>query len=82
MNLLSAALGGTLSAVAFVLCFAFIGLLRCAKAGFPEKNSLQEEPRESKPEPQKPPEPVYYIVERKTKRPKKEYSQPKEIKFK
>ena len=27
------------------------------------------------------PEPVYYIVERKKKRPKKQYSEPKEITF-
>ena len=31
---------------------------------------------------EKPPEPVYYIVERKKRRPRETYSPPKEIKFK
>lgn len=34
-----------------------------------------------KPPPEKKPDPVYFIVERKKKRPKKEFSEPKEISF-
>lgn len=46
-----------------------------------QSNTKQPEskPPESRPAP---PEPVYYIVERKRRRPKANYSEPKEIKFK
>ncbi len=41
--------------------------------------------RQKTPEPvlkqEKPPEPVYYLVERKKKRPKAEYAEPKQINF-
>lgn len=34
-----------------------------------------------KSKPEKPPDPVYFLVERKKKRPKKEFSEPKQISF-
>lgn len=39
-------------------------------------------PQNAQPTSNAPPEPVYYIVERKRKRPRETYSPPKEIKFK
>jgi hypothetical protein len=73
----------------FVFSFFCVHLVKLALLG---AESLRKTP----PEPLKPPEkteekkapapqaqePVYYIVEKKTRRPKSSYSEPKQIKFK
>jgi flagellar basal body-associated protein FliL len=61
----------------FIVCFAFVHIIRLAYIGF---KSLTKKPqvKEQKPEPK--PKPVYYIVEK--KRTRKNYSNPREIEFK
>jgi hypothetical protein len=70
----------------FAFCFLCVHLLKLAKLGTdtlrktpppaPEKKEEKKTPAEQ------PQEPVYYIVEKKTRRPKSSYSEPKQIKFK
>ncbi|MBQ8296076.1 MAG: hypothetical protein IJX87_06590 [Clostridia bacterium] len=90
-NLLSAspALGFFLLIVLFFLCFLGVHIAQLAKLGWSVQKKTAEKPKTPPPEPQKekapPPkaqEPVYYIVERKQKRSKARYSEPKEIRFK
>ena len=73
----------------FILCFFGVHVVRLAKIGWKYQkrhgepaptNSQKREAPDS--QPNAPPEPVYYIVERKRKRPRETYSPPKEIKFK
>ena len=69
----------------FALCFFAIHIVRYFKIAWQEKHPApppeapKEEPQEKAPAPQ---EPVYYIVERKQRRAKPKYSEPKEIRFK
>ena len=74
----------------FILCFLCVHLTKLALHGAeiirktppqapPEK---KEEKQEEKKAPASPQEPVYYIVEKKTRRPKSSYSEPKQIRFK
>ncbi len=92
MNILllspQAALGGLCIFLLFLFCFFSVHLVKLAKRGL-EASKLPEEKRsepEKKVESEKkatPPEPVYYIVERKKKkRPSTSYSEPKKISFK
>lgn len=59
-------------------CFVFVHVLKLARIGYRAKKSLP--PERPKPEP-KTEEPVYYIVEKKKKRAKASYSEPKRISF-
>ena len=74
----------------FILCFFCVHLAKLALLGAeiirktppqapPEK---KEETKEEKKAPAPPQEPVYYIGEKKTRRPKSSYSEPKQIRFK
>jgi hypothetical protein len=85
--------GALLSIFVFCLCFFCVHVAILAKRGWKLsfiKNRIKKEKPPIKaekttktpPEPQKQPEPVYYIVERKKKRAKSSYSEPKEIRFK
>lgn len=69
----------------FLLCFCLVHIARLAAVGW--KHTAKKPPT---PEPQKvekkaptpKQEPIYYIVERKKRRAKSSYSEPKEIHFK
>ena len=78
--------------ILFLFAFSFfcVHLLKLARLGADtlrqtpsstpeEKEEEKEEEKAPAPQPQ---EPVYYIVEKKTRRPKSSYSEPKQIKFK
>lgn len=90
--LIAQSIGGFFGVVLiFALCFFAIHIVRYAKLTWQEKHpsppeeEKQEEKQEEKPEekaPAPPQEPVYYIVERKQRRAKPKYSEPKEIRFK
>ena len=70
----------------FVFCFLGVHILKLALLGrtAPSKKASppQAEKEEKKTPAEKPQEPVYYIVERKTRRAKSTYGEPKEIRFK
>lgn len=72
--------GGVVSALLFLICFILVLLCRYARIGYLSTRKQKDKPQEKKPEPKA--EPVYYLVERKRKAPKKQYGEPKEIKFK
>lgn len=63
----------------FVCCFAAVHIVKLAYVGF---KSLKKKPevKKEEPKPEKKPQPVYYIVEK--KRARKSYSPPREIEFK
>ncbi len=64
--------------ITFIVCFATVHIVKLAVVGFFSlKKKKQPEPDKK---PEKKPEPVYYIVEK--KRARKTYSDPKEIQFK
>lgn len=81
MTLLSIqAFGALYTAVLFLICAIAVHAFRLARVGY---RSMKKKPPEKKAEPApEKTEPVYYIVERKKKRPKSEYSDPKRIQFK
>ena len=89
-NLLSIeSVGGFFGVVLlFALCFFAIHVVRYAKLTWQEKRPETPPPEEQKEEkseekaPAIPQEPIYYIVERKQRRSKPKYSEPKEIRFK
>ena len=67
----------------FGFCFFGIHILKLAQVGW--SSTHKKEPPQEKEEEKKTPapqEPVYYIVERKTRRAKPSYSEPKQIRFK
>ena len=73
--------GALYAAILFVICAAAVHIVRLVVFGY---GAMKKKPPENKPE-QKAPEKseaVYYIVERKKKRPKAEYSDPKRFQFK
>lgn len=79
------AVGGFALVGLLLLCFLLVHILRLAEIGWKHKNErpTTQPPPEKKPEPPQRAEPIYYIVEKKRKpRPKPNYSEPKEIKFK
>lgn len=81
MNLLSVqGTGAALTLAILLLCVLLVHAVKLAKVGWRTlfKKLPPEEPK--KPEPK--PEPVYFIVERKKKRSKSDYSSPKQIQFK
>ena len=74
-------------ALLFGFCFFGVHILKLAKIGWDTpKTQQKEQPKEEKAEEKKAPanaqEPIYYIVERKTRRAKSSYTAPKEIRFK
>ena len=77
----SPAYGAVVLLLSFALCFFLVHLFRLARIGW--NASRQTPPPPQKKEEAKPPEPVYYIVEKKKKirKPKTEYAEPKEIRF-
>lgn len=80
LNLLAAPwLGGVYAAILLVLCFFLVHILKLARIGYRARKKL---PPEKPPKPEPASEPVYYIVEKKKKRAKAEYSEPKRISFK
>jgi hypothetical protein len=87
-SLLSVAqsVGGFFGVVLFFgLCFFAIHIVRYFKLSLQEKHPAPPPPEEEKREekaPAPPQEPIYYIVERKQRRAKPKYSEPKEIRFK
>ena len=67
----------------FIVCFVGVHVVMLARIGWETQRKKAEPP--SKPEEKKPPiekEPIYYIVERKTRRAKASYGEPKQINFK
>ena len=67
----------------FLVCLLGVHIIMLARIGWETQHKKTEEP--PNPEEKKPPterEPIYYIVERKTKRAKASYGEPKQINFK
>ena len=73
--------------ILFALCLISVHILQLAKLGW---DSTKKKPKPAPAPPQKtekeapankPQEPIYYIVERKKRRPKTDYGEPKQIKF-
>ncbi len=82
MKILSASLaaqGLIYTILLFVLCVILVFGFKLAKIGYRSTKKLPKEPPRP---PEKKAEPVYFIVERKKKRAKTEYSAPREVKFK
>lgn len=80
MNLLSVqGQGAVFTVVLFLLCVIAVHGAKLAKIGYRtvKKKLPPEPPKKTEPKP----DPVYFIVEKKKKRTKTEYSEPKEIKF-
>ena len=79
-------MGFFISLLLFAVCFLSVHLFKLARYGWEE---VQEEPqKETQPEkpqekaPAKEQEPIYYVIERKRKKPKTTYSEPRQITFK
>ena len=75
--------GFLLTLLLFAICFVGVNTIMLAKLGWEAQHAKPDEP--PKEEEKKPPqerEPIYYIVERKTKRAKTSYGEPKQINFK
>jgi len=67
------------AAILFVICFLVVHGVKLALVGLRSlRKKAPEEPPKAE---EKTPEPIYYLVERKKKRSKKEYSEPKRIDF-
>ncbi len=79
-------LGALYAAMILSVCFAFAVLLSLARIGLRAMRKVppaEKKEEEAKEEPRgNAPEPVYYIVEKKKKRARAEYSDPKRISFK
>jgi hypothetical protein len=82
-------IGGFFGVVLFFgLCFFAVHIVRYFKLAWQEKHPAPPEPEPKEEEkseekaPAPPQEPIYYIVERKQRRSKPKYSEPKEIRFK
>ena len=75
--------GFLLAALLFTICFVGVHLLIFARIGWEfQRQKPDEPPKEEEKKPPQEREPIYYIVERKTKRAKSSYSEPKQINFK
>jgi len=63
----------------FLLCLVVVHAAKLSGIGY---RTLHKTPPEKPQEtPKAEPEPVYFIVEKKTKRPKAQYEKPKQVKF-
>ena len=86
--LLSVAFHGILWLILlFLLSFALVHVIKLALIGWNAQKKKNEPPPKKqppapKPEPTSPPEPIYYIVEKRQRRPKTNYGEPKQINFK
>lgn len=87
--LISAPLKGSLLFILFfLLSFVGVHLTKLVRFGWknvqPKKQTPAPKPQESPKEqaPTKTQEPVYYVIERKRKKPKTTYSEPRQITFK
>ncbi len=80
MNLLSIQGRGAVYAILLlILCFTLVHIFKLARIGYRARRDLPPTP----PKTEAPrPEPVYYIVEKKKKRAKASYSEPRRIDFK
>ncbi len=70
----------------FILCLIGVHIARLAQIGWTyqiqkDKKTPPPPPPEKKAPAEKPQEPIYYIVERKTRKAKPAYSEPKPIQF-
>lgn len=80
MNILSVSVqaqGIIWTALLFVLCAIIVHGVKLSLIGYRAMGKKPEPPQ-----PAKEPEPVYYIVEKKKKRSKTEYAEPREVSFK
>ena len=80
-------IGFLLLVLMFLFCFALVHIARLAKFGWQQttKKPKKEPPKptaKKEKAPAPPQEPIYYIVERKQRRAKPRYGEPKEIRFK
>lgn len=70
----------------FSLCFLGVHILKLTLLGADTLHTATPPPKEEEKQEKKAPatsqEPIYYIVERKTRRAKSSYKEPKEIRFK
>ena len=81
MDLLSVQGQGALYAVLlFLLCIVIVHAVKLARIGW--RTMKKKLPPEPPPKERKEREPVYFLVERKKKRAKTEYSEPRRIDFK
>lgn len=81
MNLLSVQGNGAIAVIfLFLICIIVVHGVKLAKLGY--RTLRKKLPPDPPPKPEKKTEPVYFIVERKKKRAKAEYTEPREIKFK
>lgn len=87
-NLLTVGIDGFFHLL-FLLIFCFVGthLILLARIGWlhqtKQETKVNDEPENAENKaPAKPQEPIYYIVERKTKRAKSSYGEPKQFRFK
>ncbi len=81
MNLLSVQGQGALyAAVLLLICIVIVHTIKLARVGW--RTLGKKLPPNPPPKEKEESEPVYFLVERKKKRPKTEYSEPKRIKFK
>ena len=74
--------GGFFVLLLFGVCFALTHFTKLALLGWKNNRPAPPPPEKEKAPTITPPEPVYYIVERKKSRAKAQYSAPKEIRFK
>lgn len=90
--------GGLWTLAIFTFCFVGVHIAKLARYGWEYQNNKNEPPSETKQPEAEPPkttetenkkapeqtaqEPIYYIVERKQRRSKPRYGEPKEIRFK
>lgn len=71
--------GALYAALLLAACLAAVHLFRLVRLGLSLLGKKQPKAPDGE---KKPPEPVYYLVERKKKRPRSEYSEPRRIDFK
>ena len=75
------AIGILYLAILFTACFVFVAMVKLALLGLRSiKNKPESKPEEPKKE--EPPQPVYYIVEKKRSKSRAKYGTPREIKYK
>lgn len=81
MNLLSVQTQGLLWCLLIaILCTVFVHGVKLAVLGYRSLGKKTPPPEPPK-QPEKSPEPVYFLVERKKKKPKSEFSEPRQINF-
>ena len=74
----------------FILTFGLVHIAKLIRLGWEHtqitpqtsKNETKEQNKPQEKAPAKPQEPIYYVIERKRKKPKATYTDPKQISFK